>query len=461
METQAADAPPIPPPTTTSAPLYHEQYRPQFHFSTDKGWLNDPNGLVYFDGEFHLFYQTDANSLPQTSIMSWGHAVSPDLVHWQQLPIALSPDDHGWIWSGSAVVDWHNSSGFGVGGKPPLIAMYTAAKDPFSQSLAYSTDRGRTWTKYAGNPVIPHIAGWNRDPHIIWHEPTKQWLVVLYKDVADTFCLFASTDLKHWTHLQDLHMPGCSECPDFFPMPTDGNAADVKWVFTAANGHYLVGSFDGQQFMPQQAVRQVDFGKNYYAVQTFSDIPKADDRRIQIAWMSRGEYPGMPFNQQMTFPAELTLHTTPDGPRLFRMPVGEIDLLHAKEHHWSDLTLKPGEPMPLAGLAGDLFDVQAEIDLGDSTEAGLVVRGEPVTYSVKNQNLTALGVAPLPVADGHLSLRLLVDRTSLETFAQGGRVSLSSCFLPETDGLTLFARGGTALVKSLVVYELKSAWPTP
>jgi fructan beta-fructosidase len=444
-----------------TAPMYHEQYRPQFHFSADKGWLNDPNGLVFFDGEYHLFFQyrPDAMALAPP-IMSWGHAVSRDLVHWTQLPIALKPDAHdGWIWSGSAVVDWNNTSGFGIGGRPPLVAMYTAAKDPFAQAIAYSNDDGRTWTKYAGNPVLGHIAGDNRDPHVFWHEPTKRWVVAIFKDVGNTFCLFSSPDLKHWTHLQDVEMPGCGECPDFFPLALDGDSSKIKWVFTAANGQYLVGSFDGRQFAPEQEVRQVDFGRNYYAVQTFNDIPPADGRRIQIAWMRDGKYPGMPFNQQMSFPAELTLHSTADGPRLFRNPVREIDLLHGAEHRWTDETLKPGGDL-LTGMSGELFDIRADIEIGDAAEVGITVRGQTITYDVKGGKLTAIGDAPLSLDDGHLRLRVLVDRTSIETFADGGRVSLTSCFLPDEKerGLSLFARGGTARVRSLVVDEVKPAW---
>src|SRR5579872_681877 len=245
--------------TENKSGLYHERYRPQFHFSVDKGWLNDPNGLVFFDGEYHLFFQFRPDALVQSPVMSWGHAVSADLVHWKQLPIALKPDEHdGWIWSGSAVVDWQNTSEFGVGGRPPLVAMYTAAKDPFAQAIAYSNDRGRTWTKFSGNPVLPHLANSNRDPHVIWYEPTKRWIVVLFKYVDSTFCLFSSPDLKQWTHLQDLQMSGCGECPDFFPLALDGDKSNMKWIFTAANGQYLVGTFDGQKYSPTQEVRQVD-----------------------------------------------------------------------------------------------------------------------------------------------------------------------------------------------------------
>jgi fructan beta-fructosidase len=388
--------------STNKSDLYHERYRPQFHFSAAKGWLNDPNGLVFFGGEYHLFFQFRPEVLQQTPVMSWGHAVSPDLVHWTQLPIALSPDAHdGWIWSGSAVVDWKNTSGFGLDHQPPLVAMYTAAKDPFAQAIAYSNDRGRTWTKFSGNPVLPHLANSNRDPHVIWYEPTNQWIVVIFKDVDHTFCLFSSPDLKQWTHLQDLHMPGCTECPDFFPLALDGNSSNVKWIFTAANGQYLVGTFDGKQYVPTEEVRQVDFGRNYYAVQTFSDIPGADGRRIQIAWMRDGKYPDMPFNQQMSFPAVLTLHNTPDGPRLFRNPVREIELLHGAEHHWTDADLKPGSNL-LAGVSGELFDIQADIEINDAAQVGLTVRNETINYDVKDNRLTALGDAPLSLPDGNL-----------------------------------------------------------
>ena len=275
--------------------------------------MNDPNGLVYFDGEYHLFFQHDPNSITQTPVMSWGHAVSPDLAHWTEIQIALSPDDHGYVWSGSAVVDWNNSAGFQTGSQPALVAMYTAAKKPFAQCIAYSNDRGRTWTHYDKNPVIAHIAFGNRDPHMIWYEPGKKWVVVFFKDVNNEFVLEESADLKTWKPIQEFRVPDCNECPDFFPMALDGDASKLKWVFTAANGRYVVGSFDGSKFTLEQDPRQVDFGQNYYAVQTYADIPAADGRRIQIAWMSGGRYPHMPFNQQMSFPAQLTLHTTPDG----------------------------------------------------------------------------------------------------------------------------------------------------
>ena len=194
-------------------------------------------------------------------------------------------------------------------------------------------------------------------------------------------------------------------------------------------------------------------------MQTFSDIPAKDGRRIQIAWMRDGKYPDMPFNQQMSFPAELTLHSTADGPRLFRNPAREIELLHGAEHRWTDVALKPGDDL-LADVTGELLDIRADIEIGDATYVGLVVGGQPITYDVDEKRLSAIGDAPLSPADGHLRLRVLVDRASIETFADGGRVSLTSCFLPNVNGagLSLFAKEGTARVRSLVVYELKPAW---
>jgi len=440
---------------------YNEAYRPQFHFTAQKNWLNDPNGLVFYDGEYHLFFQHNPLGR-EFGEMAWGHAVSRDLVHWRQLPHALLPDARGPIWSGSAVVDWNNTSELGGPDKPPLVALYTAAGDPFTQCLAFSLDRGRTWTKYAHNPVLPHIVGGNRDPKVVWHEPTRCWIMALYLDGSD-FALFSSLDLKAWTRLQTLTLPGCDECPDFFEMPIEGSPSEHKWVFTAANGCYQVGTFDGHKFTPESGALQVDYGANFYAVQTYSDIPRADGRRIQIAWMRGGEYPQMPFNQQMSFPCELTLHRTPDGLRLRRQPVREIANLYGKEQRWRDRTLAPGDD-PLRALSGELWDIHAEFEVGTATALRFRVRGADVRYDVKDQAVTALGrTAPLRLDGLRLVLRLLVDRTSLEVFGEDGQISLTSCFLPSPDDKTLAvsADGGPAKIVSLSVHPLHSAWLRP
>ena len=288
-------------PGSEPQPLYNETYRPQFHFSSKAGWLNDPNGLVFYKGEYHLFFQHNPKG-NKWGNMTWGHAVSPDLLHWTQLPNALEPDKMGTQFSGSAFVDWNNTAGFQTGAASPLIAMYTAAGGTspesqgrrFTQCIAYSNDAGRTWTKYRGNPVLDFIAGENRDPKVIWHEPSKKWILALYIDRNGAYGLFSSSDLKQWTSLQELTVPGHGECPDFFPLALDGKQQDLRWVFTTASGHYLVGKFDGTRFSDETGTQALDEGANFYAVQSYSDIPSADGRRIQISWMNGGRIRGCP-----------------------------------------------------------------------------------------------------------------------------------------------------------------------
>src|ERR1035441_2308669 len=217
--------------------LYREPLRPQFHFTSRRGWLNDPNGLVFYKGEYHLFYQHSPYSWSGDD-KHWGHAVSTDLVHWRELPIALYPDEHGAMWSGSAVVDWNNTAGFQTGKEKALVCMFTAAENPFTQGIAYSNDRGRTWTKYAGNPVLPHIVGGDRDPKVIWYAPDKKWVMALYLDTCQ-YALFSSPNLKQWERLCDVVIPGTSECPEFFEIPLEGNRKETRWVFYGANGRDL------------------------------------------------------------------------------------------------------------------------------------------------------------------------------------------------------------------------------
>ena len=204
-----------------NASLYNEKYRPQFHFTPQKGWTNDPNGLVFYKGEYHLFFQHNPFDTKWGN-MTWGHAVSHDLVHWKQLANAIEPDTRGTIFSGSAVVDDDNTAGLQSGEEKTLVAIYAAAGgtspeskgQPFTQCIAYSNDRGRTWTKYSGNPVVPHILADNRDPKVVWHSPTKQWIMVLFLD-GNTFRFLASPNLKNWTTLHDINGSGRRGVPRF------------------------------------------------------------------------------------------------------------------------------------------------------------------------------------------------------------------------------------------------------
>jgi len=438
--------------------LYNEIYRPQFHFTPKKNWTNDPNGLVYYDGEYHLFFQHNPHGINWGN-MTWGHAVSPDLLHWKQLDHAIHPDKLGTIFSGSAVVDTNNTAGFQTGDEKVIVCIYTSAGKPFTQSIAYSNDRGRSWTKYEKNPVLGHIAGHNRDPKVIWYEPIKKWVMALFLDRGQ-YALFTSPNLKQWERLCDIPPSGGSECPDFFDLPVDGDAKNKKWIFWAGNGNYLVGTFDGKKFTKEGGPFRFEYGHNYYAAQSYSDIPESDGRRIQIGWMRGGKYPGMPFNQQMSFPRVLTLRSTAEGPRMYCRPVKEIEKIRVKEHSWSDCALKPGQNL-LKDLSGDLFEIQLEIAPGKAETFGFTLRGAKVEYSVADKRLNSLGRSvELAPQNGKIKLHVLLDRTCVETFGNDGKVVISSCFLPKADdrSLGIFATGGEAQILSLKVYELRSAW---
>lgn len=445
--------------------LYHEKHRPQFHFTARQNWLNDPNGLVYYDGTYHLFFQHNPTGL-EWGNMTWGHAVSRDIVRWTQVENVLEPDSLGTMFSGSAVVDWENTSGFQNGVEKPIVLIYTAAGgtspesegQPFTQCLACSTDEGQTWVKYPGNPVLDCIQEGNRDPKVIWHAPTRHWIMTLYLSNND-FAFFSSPDLKAWTHLHDLTASESIECPDFFELPVEGEEVK-KWVWVASNARYYVGSFDGQHFTPEQDLLIGDWGANIYACQTYSDVPRQDGRRIQITWMYGGMYPNMPFNQQMSFPCELKLYRTAGGYRLARQPIREIENLFAREFNWDDLAIS-AEDRSLYGPQSGLFDIYAVINPGTASSIGIMVNGEVVTYDVNTKTLNCLGrSAPLELVDGQIQLRILVDRASLEVFANNGLVSMTSCFLPpeENPRISLFARDGKALVRTILVHELLSAW---
>ena len=446
---------------------YQETYRPQFHYTVKKGWINDPCGLVYYAGEYHLFndHNPFGNVVPgvlgakDRPPSRWSHAVSRDLVHWQEMPIAILPDKLGAIFSGSGVVDVANTAGFAERDHKTLVLIYTSAGQPFCQSISYSNDRGRTWTKYGGNPVLQHVAGNNRDPKVIWHEPTKRWIMALFLHKND-FALFGSADLKQWQRLCDVQIPGTGECPDFFELPVDGDKNRKKWLFWGGNGNYRLGTFDGVTFTPETESLQSRYGANDYAAQTYSGIPDEDGRRIQMSWMRGGKYPGMPFTQQQSFPRELTVRTTPEGVRLFMEPVAEIETIRGRKQVWSDLALKPAEE-PIELAKGELWEIVAELELVEATEIGLEIRGEKLRYDVGNKTLHCLGrSAPLTPQEGRIKLHVLVDRTSIEVFANDGRIAMCSCFLPDllNRSLRIYAEGGPAVARSLTVYELRSAW---
>ena len=435
--------------------MYRETHRPQFHFSPRTNWTNDPNGLVHFAGEYHLFFQHNPDQTVWGN-MTWGHAVSPDLVHWRQLDHALHPDQLGTIFSGSALVDRDNRAGFGDANTPAMLAYYTSAgayvnpPRPFTQSLAYSTDCGRTWTKYASNPVLGHIVGGNRDPKVFLHDESGQFVMALYLD-GNQYALLVSSDGLTWQETDRVEIEGNTECPDLFPL---SNRGEEHWVFWAAGGRYRIGAFDGRRFIPQTPAIASELGPNGYAAQTYSDMP--DDRRVQISWMRGGRYPEMPFNQQMSFPVSLSLADTADGLRLKRWPVREIESLVESRQAKGRIALNDGKPAPIR-REGRLFDLAFDLDPGLAQTVTLWIRGVPMAFK---GNVLHFQDRRIPMPSATPSVRLLVDLTSVEVFLDGGIGSASFCFLPDAhiDALSASASGSGAALRNVRLSALKAIW---
>lgn len=444
--------------------LYDEPLRAQFHFSSRRGWLNDPNGLVFFNGEYHMFYQHCPFCLQGWAAKYWGHAVSKDLVHWTELDDAVAPDARGPVWSGSAVVDRDNTSGLGKPGAPAMVMFYTAAGTPFTQCLVSSTD-GRTFTKLATNPVVDNIASDNRDPKVIWHAPSKQWIMTLWVGTEGKPWIYflGSTNLREWKQLSRVE--GFYECPDFFELPLDGDPTRTKWVLTAASSEYMVGTFDGTTFTPETPKLPGHRGRGFYAAQTFSDMP--DGRRIQIGWFQT-ETPGMAFNQSMTIPLELSLVSTPDGPRLCWNPARELESLRVRSRKMGPMTVALGcddyarntDLWALSDFQAELLELRTEIE--PLSDVVLWVRGTQIDYVAGTNELVIerRHRVKVPLVNGKLQLTIYCDRVGLEIFAAGGLVYIPMAIVPnDADRSVSFTPcNGDVKVESLVVHELRSAW---
>ncbi|MBS1796333.1 MAG: glycoside hydrolase family 32 protein [Acidobacteria bacterium] len=467
--------------TLKAAAQYDEPHRPQLHFSPPANWMNDPNGMVYADGEYHLFYQYYPNATVWGP-MHWGHAVSRDLVHWENLPVALAPDKLGLIFSGSAVLDARNSSGFGTAKKTPLVAMFTyhdmdgekAGRTDFQyQGLAYSLDKGRSWTKYDKNPVIPNTEKLKdfRDTKLFWNEALKQWSVVFA--VGDHVRFYSSPDLKSWTKTgefgkSDGTHAGVWECPDLFPLTVGGR---TKWVLLVSinpggpNGgsatQYFVGDFDGKTFRndnPPQNIFWLDQGRDDYAGVTWSNAPRG--RRIFLGWMSNWDYaqqvPTAKWRSAMTLPRELGLAETAEGVRLVQNPVRETQALRGRKF-LSMKNYRLENEMNLDNGGSPLAELELEIDLAKTpaTKFGVALtnaKGE--TYRVgydaeakrffsdrrkagRNDFSDLFAVkphtAPRVVTDQTLRLHLIFDTASMELFADDGTVAMTDIFFPTED----------------------------
>ncbi|HET6424472.1 MAG TPA: glycoside hydrolase family 32 protein, partial [Planctomycetaceae bacterium] len=453
--------------------LYKEALRPQLQFSTKRGWVNDPNGLVFYRGEYHLFYQHNPYGWNWGN-MHWGHATSRDLIHWQEHGEALYPDDMGPMFSGSAIVDWKNHSGLGKDGEPPMLLFYTAAGNPTTQCLAYSHD-GRTFTKYAGNPIIKQVTPGNRDPKVIWHEPSQNWVLTLYVEVPrakqdsdapntpkteHVIQFFTSKNLKDWTFRSQT--PGLFECPDFFALPVDGDKTKEKWALTGASSEYFVGSFDGEKFTPETQKLPGHRGRGFYAAQTYSDAP--DGRRIQIGW-GQAPSPKMPFNQLQTIPCELKLKAMAHGPQLQWHPVKEFESLRTgKPITGKDITLKSGDDNPLRDLKGELLEIEVTFQPAKDSQTVIRVRGIDIVYDAAKQEVV-LGNhrAAAPLQNGEQQLRIVVDRTLLTIWASDGLTYIPWPVIPAATelGVSITVQGGPVVVKELEGHQLRSIWDQP
>jgi len=485
-----------------------EKLRPVYHFTPQKNWVNDPNGLIYLDGEYHLFFQHHPHST-QWGPMHWGHAVSTDLLHWQELPIALYPDKLGYIYSGSAVYDKDNTSGLGTEATPPLVAIFTyhdmdvfkADGDNYQyQGLAYSTDKGRTWKKYQNNPIIPNPGSKDfRDPKVFWHSDTQQWIALIA--AKDHIKFYSSDNLIDWSYnssfgsTHGMHGIGVWECPDLFELKLEGSD-DTKWVLLQnineenPNGgsgtQYFIGHFDGSTFTndnPEDTVLWLDYGKDNFAGITWNNAK----RRIFLGWMSNWQYanlvPTTTWRNGMTFPRELSLKNTSQGLRLISRPVNELGQLSQREELvWASPNATDTLSLPfnfnatkiegqLAGQPLDdlkltffnesgeqtsiAYDATDKTFVIDRTESGIVDFSE---------NFPVIQKAPRVSVSDTLSFQLLLDANSMEAFFDGGQTVMTSLYFPNSPYHLLRVENGQNIcLDSIKVHELalKSSAPKP
>lgn len=488
---------------------YNQPHRPQFHFSPPEKWMNDPNGMVYYQGEYHLFYQY----YPDSTVwgpMHWGHAVSKDLISWEHLPIALYPDSLGYIFSGSAVVDWNNTSGFGTEENPPMVAIFTYhnhARDRQpnvqKQALAYSNDKGRTWNKYEGNPVLTDPESIDfRDPKIIWHAQSSKWVMALAE--ADQIGFYGSADLKSWELLSKFGKTegshdGVWECPDLFQLIDQ--AGVPKWVLLVSIGtggsrgsatQYFVGQFSGKRFINDNEPEKVlwlDHGWDNYAGVTWSDIPKNDGRRIFMGWMSNWLYadkvPTEKWRSTMTLPRQLAIYPTrKQGHLLASRPVEEMQLLRIKaldinrtvivgSTDWTDKLMGDSTLLNFEFTVTDItkgrdrsWKLTFENRLGealaigyaDSTDRFFIDRsmaGDTTFYEGFGQ----VHLAPRVAEVAQMPINIWLDRSSVEVFADNGTVVMTDLFFPSEGWTSLtFQSGQEAVLVEGSVYELRSIW---
>jgi fructan beta-fructosidase len=452
-----------------AAELYNERFRPQFHFSPERNWTNDPCGLIYANGEYHLFFQY--NPLGDVwGHMSWGHAVSSDLVRWKHLPVAIPEGAGTMIFTGSSVMDGKRIASVWSGYREKTAT--SAARQ--NQNLAFSGD-GRTWTKFEGNPVLDLNKADFRDPKVFWHHATKRWIMLVMLPSEYKASFYASADLKHWTHLSDFGPAGVTreqwECPDIYELPVDGNTKNTRWVLKIGTnpGHiaggsgeqYFVGRFDGTRFVndnPPDKSLWVDYGRDCYCEFSFTDAPRGV-APVAVGWMSDWLYanktPTSPWRGQMTIPRTLSLETMPEGIRLVQKPAEALKSLRRQKVSKLDgvgdvfemvATVANDRPFQISLAGAELgYDPAKKEIWVDRTKGN-------VDFSPKFPVRT---VAPLRLEGRPLQLHIFVDRSSIEVFADGGRVTLTNLVYPVESRVPAVTAGS---LQGLEAWRLASIW---
>ncbi|WP_431968626.1 glycoside hydrolase family 32 protein [Actinacidiphila sp. bgisy160] len=460
------DYPEFPYPATT----YSEPFRGQFHFSSQSGWMNDPNGLVYANGLYHFFYQHNPHGLAWDT-MHWGHATSPDLVHWTQKPIALEPGVHsGTLFSGGGVVDKDNTSGLRTGSLDPIVVF----SNTDGVSIFYSNDNGQTFQAYDKGRKQITIPDESRDPKVFWDTARHRWAMVVWSNQGGNGVnIYTSPDLLDWTLASRFQAPWLFECPDMYPLDLDGKTGQQRWVLTSASSQYVVGTFDGTTFRTDWTQpQQMDLGTTYaggtfYAAETFTNTP--DGRTVQMAW--QGGNRGSTWTGNSTFPVTLGLVTTPDGPRITRTPVAELSSLGSETKSWKNETINAAKGGNLFGsIKADTYEIAAQFDVQGATARrfgfDLHSRSDgtadrSVAYDTAGQTLQGKSLKP---RNGKVTMRLLVDRGQLEIFGDGGRYSLSDNVdfdsAADSQGIRLFAVGGKVKLDSATFTRLNTSWGT-
>lgn len=451
-----------------------EKYRPIYHFTPPYGWMNDPNGMLYYDGDYHLFFQHNPfGSRGQNT--SWGHAVSKDLFKWEDLPEALYPDKYGLIFSGSGVVDWNNTAGFQKGDNKTFLALYTqfnVEEKRLHQSMAYSNDKGFSWIKYPQNPILVHRSAPDfRDPKVFWYEPNKEWIMaVACNREMEIYTSANAIDWKYETSFgNDYGLPqGGWECVDLFELPLDGNMQNKKWILICNSTlggpsggpvtQYFIGNFDGKKFTCEYDKKQIhllDWGKDHYATVSWSDIPQKDGRRIVIAWMSNWDYandvPSVSFKGAMTVPRELKLISKNDKPILTSYPVEEINKLRKdqkqinteiKEEYIIENLYDNNEGayellLDIKDITSDLIGLKLLNTKGEFVDISISIPEKKLYVDRIKSGITgfhatfpAKTYADIDIKNEY-SLRILVDKASIECFEGEGKTAITNIVFPD------------------------------